>query len=452
MGRRVTLVTVLLAAAVSAGSAHATSPGAPGRVVFSADGDLHTVVPGSPAVTNLTATAGVEEAQAAWSPDGSRMAFRVGTAGTSDVLQIAVMNADGSGRTVVTSGDQHSTQPSWSPDGRRIVFRRSVPGVNLSGDVWVMDASGSSPQPLLALPGDERYPSLSPDGTGLSLTTRPSAGDDVEIAVANADGSGPAVVTDNAIFDSAPSWSPDGQRLAFERGPAGDDPGNDVWSMTPDGADQRQLTTTAGLDEGPVWSPDGARIVFTSTRAGTSDIWTMGADGGDPQPLTTLPGKEESPDWQALPFPPPAGGPAPSPPAPPAGGTAPSSQALAAPRAALRLTRGQSLRTARRGGLALSLTCARACLLDARVLLDRSTARRLLLARTGPLVIGRATRRLRAAMPAKLTIRLGPRTRRALAGTRRVTITLRITTADGAERRTIARRVTLTRTGAALRG
>ena len=92
-----------------------------------------------------------------------------------------------------------------------------------------MGADGAAPRELLALTGDERYPSLSPDGTRLALTTRASSGDDVEIAVAPAAGGAPAVLTDNAVFDSAPSWSPDGSHIAFERGPAGDDPGNDVW-------------------------------------------------------------------------------------------------------------------------------------------------------------------------------------------------------------------------------
>ena len=145
-------------------------PGADGRVLFSSGGDLHSVLPDGSGLQALTTTPGVEEAQASWSPGGSRVAFRVGRASTTDVLQIAVMNADGTGRTVITSGDHHSSQPSWSPDGTQIVFRRSVPGDNLSGDIWIMGADGSSPRQLIALPGDERYPSLSPDGKRLAFT------------------------------------------------------------------------------------------------------------------------------------------------------------------------------------------------------------------------------------------------------------------------------------------
>ena len=186
--RQALVSTIVVLGLVAAAPGAAAFPGADGRVVLSSGRDLLTVLPDGSALQPLTATPGVEEAQASWSPDGSRVAFRVGTAGTSDVLQIAVMNADGSGRTVLTGGDHHSSQPGWSPDGRQIVFRRSVPGVDLSGDIWVMGADGSSPHPLLALPGDERYPSLSPDGTRLAFTTHPAPTDDVEIAVALVDG------------------------------------------------------------------------------------------------------------------------------------------------------------------------------------------------------------------------------------------------------------------------
>ena len=419
------MVVVLgLAAPAPAGAAF---PGADGRVLFSSGGDLDSVLPDGSALQPLTATAGVEEAQASWSPDGSRVAFRVGTAGTADVLQVAVMNADGSGRTVLTSGDHHNSQPAWSPDGREIVFRHSVPGVDLSGDIWIMGADGSSPRPLIAQPGDERYPSLSPDGRRLAFTSHP-AGEDVEIALADLDSGAVTAITDNAEFDSSPSWSPDGRRIAFERGPAGDDPGNDIWSMAADGSDQRRLTTTAGLDEGPSWSPGGSRIAFTSTRSGTSDIWTMAADGTDQQPLTALAGTQESPDWQALPA-----APAPGVPSAPTT-TVPSPAATL--KVALALASGQSLRTVRRRGLVVRITCSRACTLDLRLRLGQSTAKRVTLRAT-------AGRR-------KVTIRPTRRSRVRLATVTSARLSLRVTASAGGRRQRVERRVILTRTRARL--
>jgi hypothetical protein len=158
-------------------------------------------------------------------------------------------------------------------------------------------------------------------------------------------------VTSNAVFDSAPSWSPDGSRIAFERGPAGDDPGKDLWSMAADGTDQRPLAAAAGT--------------------------------------------QESPDWQPLPVAPPANAAVP----PPSGATGPSR--AAAPRLTLRLAQRQSPRTLRRRGLVVSIGCSAACRLDARL-------------RRGRLTLGHARGSLRAAGARRLTIRLTARTRAAL--------------------------------------
>ena len=298
--RRAIVSTVVVLGLVAAAPGAAAFAGADGRVVFSSGRDLLTVLPDGSALQPLTATPGVEEAQASWSPDGSRVAFRVGTAGTSDVLQVAVMNADGSGRTVLTGGDHHNSQPGGRRTAARSCFAAASPGVDLSGDIWIMGADGSSPHPLLALAGDERYPSLSPDGPRLAFTTHPTP-DDVEIAVALVDSGAVTAITDNAVFDSSPSWSPDGRRIAFERGRRAMIPATTSGRWPRTAPTSASSTTSAGLDEGPAWSPSGARIAFTSTRSGSSDIWTMAADGTDQRPLTALPGTEESPDWQPLP-------------------------------------------------------------------------------------------------------------------------------------------------------
>ena len=128
---------VWLAFAVPAGAAW---PGGNGRIVFSSGGDLWTDA------GRLTATA-QEEAQASWSPDGSRLAFRTRST-TGEPYHVAVMDADGSDRIDLPGGAFNETQPGWSPDGTQIVYRRSVVGDVNSGDVWLMNADGSNTHQL----------------------------------------------------------------------------------------------------------------------------------------------------------------------------------------------------------------------------------------------------------------------------------------------------------------
>ncbi len=78
-----------------------------------------------------------------WSPDGSKIAYEVGSGSTWNIY---VMNAaDGSGKTRLTSfGD--SRYPSWSPNGNQIAFSREISG---RWQIWVMNADGSNPHSLV---------------------------------------------------------------------------------------------------------------------------------------------------------------------------------------------------------------------------------------------------------------------------------------------------------------
>lgn len=70
-----------------------------------------------------------------FSPDGARIAFEVGTGGSTKG-EIWVMNADGSGAAQLTSG--HSDrEAAWSLDGSELAFLRD-------GYVFVMDADGGN--------------------------------------------------------------------------------------------------------------------------------------------------------------------------------------------------------------------------------------------------------------------------------------------------------------------
>ncbi len=258
-----------------------------------------------------------DDGQPAWSPDGRRLAFKTAQFGSN---QLAVINADGTGETLLTRTFRFSEgQPAWSPDATKLLYRRTPENPLVqNGDTWVLDVAESAKdptqpvtQPVLLRTGDERYPSYSPDGTQIAFRgdldlVEPSG--DEEIYVMNADGTNVRQLTSNADFDSAPSWSPDGRRILFERAPAGtftpgtEAPEKDIYVMDADGTHVRRLTDSPGLDEGPEFSPDGTKIAFSSDRDGQQEIYVMDADGSNPRRLTDNPARDESPDWQTLPF------------------------------------------------------------------------------------------------------------------------------------------------------
>src|SRR3954452_6090943 len=160
------LVLVLLAALALAAPAQAAFPGDNGRVLFTSANRLYTMDPGGGPWTRLV-DRNEQQAQAAWSPDGSKVAYRVGPDGDTEIW---VVGADGSNPHQITTTpndpngatppeqQRYSSQPGWSPDGRQIVFRSDRRDNN--ADIWIMDAGGGSPRLLLSTSGDERYPAL----------------------------------------------------------------------------------------------------------------------------------------------------------------------------------------------------------------------------------------------------------------------------------------------------
>ncbi len=228
------------------------------------------------------------------SPDGARIAFVVADYGqaTGDVY---VMNRDGSGIMRLTHAPELDDQPAWSPDGTRIAFRSYRDG--REGDIWVMGDDGSdpvnlTPDPLPGVP-DERAPHWSPDGTRIAYAS--NVGGTMDVWTMAPDGSDKRRITDTPEYETEPIWSPDGATIAFRKNFTGD---TDLYLVPAAGGAQTPLALP-GYQRMAAWTPDGGSLVFVGqpTLQDRPDLYRVRRDGQGLEPLVTdaVPGGSVNP-------------------------------------------------------------------------------------------------------------------------------------------------------------
>ena len=217
-------------------------------------------------------TNGGENAEAYFSFDGSKIIFQ--STGEYECDQIFIMNTDGSGKHLVSTGKGRTTCSYFYPDGKSILYAST----HLGGDMCPQKPDHSK-------------------GYVWALYS------DYDIFKANTDGSNPVKLTDIKGYDAEATISPKGDKIIFTSTRNGD---IDLYSMNLDGSDVKQLTNIAGYDGGAYYSYDGTMIVFRASRfddpeklkeyqdllaqglirPGMLEIYIMNADGSNIRQVT----------------------------------------------------------------------------------------------------------------------------------------------------------------------
>ncbi|MDK3158625.1 hypothetical protein QPK87_18905 [Kamptonema cortianum] len=270
-------------------------------------------------------TFGGQNAEAYWNLDATKIVYQTRQPEFPDE-QIIVMNADGSGKKLISTGLGRCTCSYFSPDGKYIYFSSThdknkgaqkpidmskgyVWMINPEFSLWRTNLDGSGLTQVLQKPGYVAETTISPDGKFMTFTGAWEG--DIEIYRSDLDGKNIRKLTNEHGYDGGPFVSWDGKKIVYRRSTefANDTERKtyddllsqnlvrpsrmDIWIMDADGKNKRRVTNLGKASFAPFLHPNGKQIIFSSNhhdpKGREFDLFIVDIDGKNLRQVTFTP-------------------------------------------------------------------------------------------------------------------------------------------------------------------
>jgi beta-lactam-binding protein with PASTA domain len=243
------------------------------------------------------------EADPAWSPDGTLLAYLHGNTQQKQAQIVVADPAKPGSAHAVTNAGFFDHRPAFSPDGKVIAFVRTAS--NGDGDLCFVPADGSAPPNCKVDPTTSvNRPAWAPDGKAILVTATTTGSSNAELyeyTSAAPSSSDPnawqpqGFVSQTSVFQAA--WSADGKQVAYT---ASTGSGYFVFvaPAANDVVGQPNALGVRGCDV--AWRPDGVELAVVQADAGCTQLGKLVRLDIRSQKTTPVANNAADPAWSPV--------------------------------------------------------------------------------------------------------------------------------------------------------